>query len=59
MVTSFGMNDRIGHTGYQQGEDSILKPFSEDTNRMIDQEVRTIIDQNVEKTRALLTKYRD
>ena len=26
---------------------------------MIDQEVRTIIDQNVEKTRTLLTKYRD
>ena len=53
------MSERIGHTGFEQGEDSIVKPFSEDTARMIDEEVRVIIDQNVKKTRELLNKYRD
>jgi len=41
------MNDVIGMVGYNLESESMQKPFSEDTNRLIDIEVRKIIDDSV------------
>ncbi len=57
MVTVYGMNDKIGNISYHdpQQDTAFMKPFSEETGKMIDEEVRKIIDTAYERTKALLT----
>mmetsp|Transcript_6364 Transcript_6364/g.11070 ORF Transcript_6364/g.11070 Transcript_6364/m.11070 type:complete len:728 (+) Transcript_6364:2037-4220(+) len=59
LITSFGMCERLGMVGYNLDSESFSKPFSEDTNRIIDEEVRVIINACLEKTRLLLTEKKD
>ncbi len=57
MVTVYGMNDKVGNISYHdpQQDTSFMKPFSEETGKMIDEEVRKIIEKAYERTKALLT----
>jgi cell division protease FtsH len=58
MVSIYGMNDKVGNISYfdpQQGEYNFTKPYSDETAKMIDQEVRKLIDQAYERTKQLLT----
>jgi AFG3 family protein len=52
MVMQFGMSDKIGFIGYS--EDEYVKKHSEDTAKEIDREIKRIIDECTEKTRALI-----
>ncbi|MCH8904115.1 MAG: ATP-dependent zinc metalloprotease FtsH [Bacteroidetes bacterium] len=56
MVTIFGMNSKIGHVSYkdQKNEFSFDKPYSNETARIIDEEVHDIIQDAYERTVALL-----
>jgi AFG3 family protein len=56
MVSVYGMNDKVGNISFYdpQAENTFTKPYSEETSRMIDEEVRKLIDQAYEKTKALL-----
>lgn len=56
MVTVYGMNDKIGNVSYYdpQQENTFVKPFSEETGKLIDEEVRKLIEQAYERTKALL-----
>lgn len=56
MVTVYGMNDKVGNVSYYdpQQENSFTKPYSEETSKLIDQEVRKLIDQAYERTKLLL-----
>lgn len=58
MVTVYGMNSRIGNVSYYdpQQENTFVKPFSEETGKLIDEEVRSLIDHAYERTLALLTE---
>jgi AFG3 family protein len=58
MVTVYGMNDKIGNVSFYdpQVENSFTKPYSEETSRMIDEEVRKLIDKAYEATKHLLTQ---
>ena len=58
MITVYGMNDKIGNVSfYDPAQDNTFtKPFSEETGKMIDQEVRKLIEVAYEKTKALLTE---
>jgi AFG3 family protein len=58
MVTVYGMNDKIGNVSYYdpQQETTFTKPYSDETAKMIDQEVRKLIDDAYEKTKELLTE---
>jgi cell division protease FtsH len=58
MVTVYGMNDKIGNVSFYdpQQENAFTKPYSEETSKLIDQEVRKLIDQGYERTKALLTE---
>ena len=60
MITVYGMNDKIGNVSfYDPAQDNTFtKPFSEETGKMIDQEVRKLIEVAYEKTKALLTEKR-
>ena len=60
MVTVYGLNDKIGNMSYydsKQSEYSFNKPYSEETARMIDEEVRKIIDEAYNRSKALLTQH--
>jgi AFG3 family protein len=56
MVTVYGMNDKVGNVSYYdpQQENAFTKPYSDETAKMIDQEVRKLIDETYERTKALL-----
>ena len=52
------MSDKIGLVGYQTNEGSV-KPYSEFTNEIIDEEVRKVVDECYERTRELLLSKKD
>ena len=62
MVTMYGFNEKIGNVSYydsKQTEYAFNKPYSESTARMIDEEVRIIIDKAYVRSKALLTEKRE
>lgn len=63
MVTVYGMNDKIGNISYydpQQGSEyNFTKPYSDETAKVIDEEVRKLIDSAYERTKNLLTEKRE
>jgi AFG3 family protein len=61
MVTVYGMNDKVGNISFYDPmqENAFTKPYSDETAKMIDQEVRKLIDDAYEKTKRLLTEKRD
>jgi cell division protease FtsH len=52
MVTVYGMNGKVGNISYYDPhqETTFTKPYSEETSRLIDEEVRKLIDSAYEKT---------
>ena len=56
MVTVYGMNAKVGNVSFYdpQQENNFTKPYSEETSRMIDEEVREIIDNAFTRTKELL-----
>jgi len=57
MVTVYGMNDKVGNVSFYdpQQETAFTKPYSDETAKLIDNEVRKLIDEAYEKTKDLLT----
>ncbi|MBU6306670.1 MAG: hypothetical protein KGO46_01260, partial [Bacteroidetes bacterium] len=60
MVTVYGMNDKVGNVSFYdpQQENAFTKPYSDDTAKMIDFEVRHLIDEAYAKTKQLLSAKR-
>lgn len=61
MVGVYGMSEKVGKVSFYdpaQGEYSFTKPYSDETARMIDEEVRLLIDNAYASTKALLTEKR-
>jgi cell division protease FtsH len=58
MITVYGMNDKVGNISYYDPnqENVFTKPFSEETGKMIDEEVRKLIDKAYQITKKLLTE---
>jgi AFG3 family protein len=58
MVTVYGMNDKIGNVSFYDPaqENQFTKPYSEETSKLIDQEVRELIDKAYVFTKGLLTE---
>ena len=58
MITVYGMNDKVGNISYYDPnqENTFTKPFSEETGRMIDEEVRSLINKAYIRTKELLTQ---
>ncbi len=56
MVTIYGMNEKIGNISYYDpNQDNVFtKPFSEETGKLIDEEVRHIVEISYERTKKLL-----
>lgn len=60
MVTIYGMNNRIGNVSFHdpQNEYGFTKPYSDETARMIDEEVRKLISEAYERTKTLIQDKR-
>ena len=58
MITVYGMNDKIGNVSFYDPaqENQFTKPYSEETSRLIDEEVRKLIDKAYVHTQGLLTE---
>lgn len=58
MVMRFGMSPKVGMVNYadSQGQDTLTKPFSDETNKTIDEEVKRIVRECYDKCKELLTE---
>nr|HQV05219.1 ATP-dependent zinc metalloprotease FtsH [Chitinophagaceae bacterium] len=61
MVTVYGMNGKLGNVSYYdpQQEASFTKPYSDETAKIIDDEVRQLIDKAYIRTKELLTEKKE
>lgn len=61
MVSMYGLNDRIGNISFydSQGRESFTKPYSDDTARIIDEEVSKLIENQYQRALRILTENRD
>jgi AFG3 family protein len=59
MISIYGMNDLVGNVSYYDGnqEYTMTKPYSEETAKLIDEEVRKLISGQYERTLQLLQKH--
>jgi cell division protease FtsH len=60
MVTVYGMNDKIGNISYYDpnADQTFTKPYSDETAKLIDEEVRKLIDVEYSRTLSLLREKR-
>ncbi len=56
MVSVYGLNERIGNRSYydSRGDQMFTKPYSEETSRIIDEEVGKIIDGAYQRAKEIL-----
>jgi AFG3 family protein len=56
MITVYGMNEKIGNISYYDpaAEGGFTKPYSEETGKIIDEEVRQLLDRAYQMTLTLL-----
>jgi len=67
MVTEFGMSDKLGPLSFGKREEMVFlgrdlgeqRNFSEDIAKLIDEEVRAIIDRAYDRATEVLTLHRD
>jgi cell division protease FtsH len=61
MITVYGMNEKVGNISYYDPsqENYFTKPYSEETGKLIDNEVRILIDAAYSRTKALLTEKKN
>jgi ATP-dependent metalloprotease FtsH len=61
MVSMYGMNPAIGNISFYdpQNENSFSKPFSEETGKMIDDEVRKLVDKAYQRVKQMLVDKTD
>ena len=61
MVSMYGMNNVIGNISFYdpQSEGSFSKPYSEETGKMIDEEVRKLVESAYDRVKQLLVDKTD
>ena len=61
MVSIYGLNKKLGNISFydSQGRDSFTKPYSDDTARIIDEEVSALIESQYQRALKTLTENQD
>ena len=63
MVTIYGLNDKVGNISYYdssgQSEINFGKPYSEQTAKVIDEEISKLIETQYQRAVSILTENRD
>ena len=58
-VAVYGMNEKVGMLSFPSDDQQFQKPYSQDTARMIDEEVRELVDQAYKRTVALVKEKKE
>lgn len=59
MIINYGLNDKVGNVSYySMMNESYMRPFSEQTAYLIDQEVKKMIEEQYERAKNLLRDKR-
>jgi cell division protease FtsH len=61
MVTVYGMSEKVGNVSFYdpQQESTFTKPYSEETGKLIDDEVRSLVAKAYKRTLELLTEKKE
>jgi cell division protease FtsH len=61
MVSIYGLNKRVGNISFydSQGRDMFTKPYSDETARVIDEEVSKLIESQYQRAIQILTENKD
>jgi cell division protease FtsH len=61
MITVYGMSEKVGNVSFYdpQQEATFTKPYSEETGKIIDQEVRDLVDKAYQRTKSLLIERKE
>jgi cell division protease FtsH len=61
MVSIYGLNEKIGNISFydSQGRESFTKPYSEETARVIDEEVSKMIEEQYQRALKILSDNED
>lgn len=61
MVSIYGLNEKIGNRSYydSQGRDAFVKPYSDDTAKIIDEEVSKLIEEQYQRALKILGENED
>mgnify|MGYP000501215033 CR=1 FL=1 len=61
MVSIYGLNEKVGNISFydSKGRDSFTKPYSEDTAKIIDEEVSKLIEDQYQRALQILTENKD
>src|SRR5690606_30789493 len=63
MVTIYGLNDSLGNITYYdssgQNEYNFSKPYSEETAKLIDKEISSLIESQYQRAIKLLSDHKD
>lgn len=61
MVSIYGLNEKVGNISFydSKGRDSFTKPYSEDTAKIIDEEVSKLIEEQYQRALQILTENKD
>lgn len=61
MVSIYGLNERVGNISFYdpQGNNSFVKPYSEDTAKVIDEEVSKMIEDQYQRALSILSENQD
>ncbi len=61
MVTVYGLNEEVGNVTYydSSGNDSFVKPYSEETAKTIDKEISKIIEGQYQRAIEILDQHKD
>ena len=61
MVSIYGLNERVGNISFydSQGRDAFTKPYSDDTARIIDEEVSKLIETQYQRALKILSENKD
>jgi ATP-dependent metalloprotease FtsH len=62
MVTIYGLDEKIGNISYYDSQNQgygFTKPYSEETAKIIDQEIKKITDGQYKRAQAILKKHED
>jgi cell division protease FtsH len=61
MVSIYGLNKRVGNVSFydSQGRDAFTKPYSDETAKIIDEEVSLLIESQYQRALKILTENKD
>ncbi len=61
MISIYGLNERVGNISYydSQGRDAFTKPYSDDTAKIIDEEVSKLIESQYQRALQLLGEHKE